>query len=75
MSAFISKVKHVTTKYPLLRGMLSYSLIWPTSALIQQAIAGKKWGIHDFANTFWASFFIIYYYNGRHNWLGQMLAI
>lgn len=32
------------TKYPLMRGMLSYSLIWPTSALIQQTIAGKTWG-------------------------------
>lgn len=44
MSSLISHIRTITTKYPLARGMLSYSLIWPTSALIQQSIAGKTWG-------------------------------
>lgn len=42
--SMLQNVKTVLTKYPLMRGMLSYSLIWPTSALVQQAIAGKTWG-------------------------------
>ncbi|KAG4078054.1 hypothetical protein HA402_002105 [Bradysia odoriphaga] len=40
----MSMLKSLFTKYPLVRGMVSYSLIWPTSALIQQTIAGKTWG-------------------------------
>lgn len=40
----IQNFKSIMTKYPLMRGMLSYSLIWPASALIQQTIAGKTWG-------------------------------
>lgn len=45
MLSIVKSVKHITTKYPLVRGMLSYSLIWPTSAIIQQGIAGKTFGI------------------------------
>lgn len=40
----MSRVREIFNKYPLLRGMVSYSLIWPSSALIQQKIAGKSWG-------------------------------
>lgn len=39
------RFKEIITKYPLLRGVLSYSIIWPASALIQQRIAGKTWGL------------------------------
>lgn len=41
----MSRVRELLNKYPLLRGMISYSIIWPTSALIQQKIAGKTWGM------------------------------
>ncbi|XP_037048572.1 mpv17-like protein [Bradysia coprophila] len=43
----MSMLKILFTKYPLVRGMVSYSLIWPTSALIQQTIAGKTWENYD----------------------------
>lgn len=49
--SMLQNVKSLFTKYPLLRGMVSYSFIWPTSALIQQTIAGKTWGkIESFSN-------------------------
>lgn len=38
----MSRFKEIITKYPLLRGVISYSIIWPTSALIQQKITGEK---------------------------------
>lgn len=38
------RVMEIFNRYPLLRGMVSYSIIWPTSAFIQQKIAGKPWG-------------------------------
>lgn len=44
MLSIVKSFKHITTKYPVVRGMLSYSLIWPTSAIIQQRIAGKTFG-------------------------------
>ncbi|XP_059617242.1 mpv17-like protein [Phlebotomus argentipes] len=47
MSAF-RKLKLVTSQYPVLRGMIAYSVIWPTGSLIQQAIAGKRWETFDF---------------------------
>lgn len=40
----MSQIVVLLTKYPLLRGVVSYSIIWPTSALIQQKIAGESWG-------------------------------
>ncbi|XP_053618390.1 mpv17-like protein [Plodia interpunctella] len=34
-------------KYPLIRGMLSYAVIWPTSSLIQQTFEGKNIETYD----------------------------
>lgn len=48
MGAF-SKIYTAFRKYPLLRGMASYSIIWPTSSLIQQTFEGKRFG--KFSNT------------------------
>lgn len=39
-----SKVMVAFRKYPLLRGMASYSVIWPLSSLIQQSFEGKTLG-------------------------------
>lgn len=39
-----SKIVKVFKKYPLLRGMASYSIIWPGSSLIQQTFEGKTVG-------------------------------
>lgn len=46
MNKVVKVVQNITNKYPLVRGILSYSVIWPTSALIQQKIAGKTWGLY-----------------------------
>ncbi|CAD7090085.1 unnamed protein product [Hermetia illucens] len=43
----MQRFKEVLTKYPVVRGMLSYSLIWPTSSLVQQTFEGKRWGTYD----------------------------
>ncbi|XP_031634658.1 mpv17-like protein [Contarinia nasturtii] len=43
------RVREVFTRYPLIRGMVSYSLIWPTSAFIQQKIVGTQWDSIDWA--------------------------
>lgn len=44
MSAIVQNLKVLMIKYPVVRGMVSYSCIWPTSSLIQQTIEGKTWG-------------------------------
>lgn len=40
----LQKFQLLIKKYPILRGMISYSIIWPTSCLIQQTFEGKRWG-------------------------------
>ncbi|XP_061387249.1 uncharacterized protein LOC133322250 [Musca vetustissima] len=47
MSTFLLKFKAILTKYPVTRGMVSYSLIWPTSSLIQQTFENKEFGHFD----------------------------
>lgn len=53
----MSRIREIFTRYPLLRGMVSYSLLWPTSALIQQKIAGKSWSEIDWAKCARFSFY------------------
>lgn len=43
-----SKIYNAFRKYPLLRGMASYSIIWPTSSLIQQTFEGKRYDTYDY---------------------------
>ncbi|XP_075221070.1 mpv17-like protein isoform X2 [Lycorma delicatula] len=43
------KVKQIVTKYPVIRGMASYAVIWPVGSIIQQAIAGVE--DYDFARA------------------------
>lgn len=40
-----SKIAQFSRKYPIVRGMVSYGLIWPGSSLIQQTVDGKTWSI------------------------------
>ncbi|XP_016971998.1 uncharacterized protein LOC108039482 isoform X1 [Drosophila rhopaloa] len=40
-------LKVLVTRYPIMRGMISYSLIWPTGSLIQQTVEGRRWGTYD----------------------------
>ncbi|KAH8366623.1 hypothetical protein KR084_007380 [Drosophila pseudotakahashii] len=37
-------LKVLVARYPIMRGMISYSLIWPTGSLIQQTVEGRRWG-------------------------------
>lgn len=46
--AVMSRFAALTTKYPVVRGMLSYSITWPVSSLIQQAITGRKLDNFDY---------------------------
>ncbi|GAB0094446.1 SYM1 [Sergentomyia squamirostris] len=48
MSVFMKNLKLVTSQYPVLRGMLAYSVIWPTAVIVQQTIAGKRWDTYDY---------------------------
>jgi hypothetical protein len=41
MSAVFSRIIIYFNKYPLLRGVATYAVIWPVSNLCQQAISGK----------------------------------
>lgn len=50
-------IRAIFTRYPLLRGMVSYSIIWPTSAFIQQKIAGTSWNDIDWAKCARFSFY------------------
>ena len=42
MRVFLVKFREVTKKYPVVRGMASYTVIWPVASLIQQKIIGKE---------------------------------
>ncbi|XP_034188644.1 mpv17-like protein isoform X2 [Osmia lignaria lignaria] len=41
MRVIFVKFREVTQKYPIVRGMASYTIIWPTGSLIQQKIIGN----------------------------------
>ncbi|KAL7294029.1 mpv17-like protein [Trichogramma pretiosum] len=42
MRVILVKFREVTKKYPVVRGMASYTVIWPVASLIQQKITGKE---------------------------------
>ncbi|XP_065080077.1 mpv17-like protein [Ochlerotatus camptorhynchus] len=39
-------------RYPVARGMVTYSLLWPTGCLIQQSVTGTKWRDLDWKKCF-----------------------
>lgn len=41
MRIFWIKFREVSQKYPVVRGMASYAVIWPSGCLIQQKLLGK----------------------------------
>lgn len=45
----LSRFLTFTRTYPVARGMISYAIIWPTSCLIQQSVAGKRWHNYDWS--------------------------
>jgi hypothetical protein len=68
MSAVLSKTLFYFKKYPLLRGVVTYAVIWPVSNLCQQAIAGKE--KFDFVQALRYSLFGAFYVApSLHGWL------
>lgn len=51
MVVVFSRFAAFTARHPILRGMLAYGTIWPTSCIIQQTIAGKNWETYDWAQV------------------------
>ncbi|KAL2732988.1 mpv17-like protein isoform X1 [Vespula maculifrons] len=41
MRIILVKFREVSQKYPIVRGMASYTIIWPTASLFQQKITGR----------------------------------
>lgn len=37
-------MRQILNKHPIMKGMLAYSITWPTGNIIQQTMAGKRWG-------------------------------
>ncbi|XP_044753343.1 mpv17-like protein isoform X7 [Coccinella septempunctata] len=48
----LSKVVRVFDTYPFSRGLLSYTIIFPSSCLIQQTLAGNTWETYDWKRVF-----------------------
>lgn len=42
MRMILVKFREISHKYPIVRGMASYSIIWPAACLMQQKIIGKE---------------------------------
>ncbi|XP_060527962.1 mpv17-like protein [Cylas formicarius] len=42
MASVLSRMVAFTSKHPVIRGMISYGALWPTSSIIQQTISGKS---------------------------------
>ncbi|KAK4875396.1 hypothetical protein RN001_011818 [Aquatica leii] len=43
----LSRIALFSRRHPIVRGMVSYAIIWPSSCLIQQTVAGKSWNNYD----------------------------
>ncbi|KAJ8985048.1 hypothetical protein NQ317_016959 [Molorchus minor] len=42
-----SRISTFVKQHPVIRGMISYGTIWPTSCIIQQTMTGKTWENYD----------------------------
>lgn len=62
MVAVLSKCIEFTSRHPILRGVLTYGALWPTSSIIQQTIAGKRWDDYDWMKALrfciWGALFV-----------------
>lgn len=68
MSGVFSRICVCFKKYPLLRGVATYAIIWPISNLCQQTIAGKE--KFDFVQALRYSLFGAFYVApSLHGWL------
>lgn len=44
----LSVVKSIFRNHPIVKGMATYSIIWPAGSLIQQTIDGKDWRTYNY---------------------------
>ncbi|XP_066247973.1 mpv17-like protein [Euwallacea similis] len=51
MVVIFSRVAAFTARHPVVKGMISYGTLWPTSCLIQQTISGKTIENYDWMQT------------------------
>lgn len=51
MSTIAINLKSFYKQYPIVRGILSYAVIWPTSCICQQTFAGRTWKDYDWAQA------------------------
>lgn len=51
MSTVGVNLKMIYKQYPIIRGIISYAVIWPTSCICQQTIAGRNWKNYDWAQA------------------------
>lgn len=62
MVGVLSKVAVFTNRHPIVRGILTYGALWPTSSIIQQTIAGKRWHDYDWMKALrfsvWGALFV-----------------
>uniref|UniRef100_A0A1B6DES8 Uncharacterized protein n=1 Tax=Clastoptera arizonana TaxID=38151 RepID=A0A1B6DES8_9HEMI len=42
MSGVLTKCMAISSKYPIIRGMVSYGISWPLGSLIQQSLSDDK---------------------------------
>lgn len=47
----ISRFVSFTNRHPVIRGMISYATIWPTSCIIQQSFQGKTYRNYDWSQV------------------------
>lgn len=46
-SKIFSRLRHIVATKPIVRGMISYSILWPTGSLLQQTMEKNKFGDYD----------------------------
>lgn len=44
----LAVIRNIFKNYPMVKGMATYSIIWPTGCLIQQTLDGKDWRTYDY---------------------------
>ncbi|EDS38211.1 conserved hypothetical protein [Culex quinquefasciatus] len=47
----LSVVKSVFRNHPIVKGMVTYSILWPTGSIIQQTMDGKNWRTYNYRQS------------------------
>lgn len=44
----LQKIRHFFAEYQIIRGMVSYAVLWPTGSLVEQTLVEKRnWQTYD----------------------------